>query len=125
MALQRLPEIAPRCCAAGRAPDEPVALLSEATTPRQRRTLTTLAGGGRVAPGTTDRRTDADRDRPVVGLAAILSPWQQTGPPTVADAPTTAAQPSSEPAEEAPMSGSALPDPARERARSRPSTSGR
>jgi len=43
MALRRIGTIAARLRAAGRAADEPVAFLSEATTPRQRVVITTLA----------------------------------------------------------------------------------
>ncbi len=85
MALQHLPEIAAALLAAGRAPDEPVAILSDATTPRARRQITTLAG---VAAA-------ADRGRgatlivigPVVSLSEILSPWQQTRPASIAGTP--------------------------------------
>jgi uroporphyrin-III C-methyltransferase len=44
MALATLPEIAARLLAAGRSPDTPVALISDATTPRQRVIETSLGG---------------------------------------------------------------------------------
>jgi uroporphyrin-III C-methyltransferase len=85
MGLQRLPEIATALLGAGRAPDEPVALLSEATTPRQRRTLTTLAAAAAIVdhadPGPTLIVIG-----PVVGLSELLSPWQQTAPSGIAAA---------------------------------------
>ena len=83
MAQKRLPEIATALMRAGRAPDEPVALLSEATTPRQRRTLTTLA----AAAGLSERADDGPTlivIGPVVGLSELLSPWQQTAPAGIA-----------------------------------------
>ena len=49
MARQRLPEIAAALLAAGRAPDEPVALLTDATTPRAQRAITTLAAAAAPA----------------------------------------------------------------------------
>jgi uroporphyrin-III C-methyltransferase len=85
MGLRRLPEIATALLGAGRAPDEPVALLSEATTPRQRRTVTTLAAVAEIVdradPGPTLIVIG-----PVVGLSEFLSPWQQTAPAGIAAA---------------------------------------
>ena len=49
MALQRLPAIAEALLAAGRDPHDPVAILCDATTPRQRLLRTTLAEAAAVA----------------------------------------------------------------------------
>jgi uroporphyrin-III C-methyltransferase len=84
MGLKRLPEIAAALLSAGRAPDEPVALLSEATTPRQRRTLTTLAEA--AASERTDQGPTLIVIGPVVELSDLLSPWQETAPAGIADA---------------------------------------
>ncbi|MFZ2007372.1 MAG: uroporphyrinogen-III C-methyltransferase, partial [Stellaceae bacterium] len=51
MALTHLEDIAARLIAAGRAPDEPVAIISKATTAAQRVVTTTLAEARRAAPG--------------------------------------------------------------------------
>jgi uroporphyrin-III C-methyltransferase len=89
MGLLRLPEIARALLAAGRAPDEPVALLTEATTPRARREVTTLAAAalpaGRRMAGATLIVIGK-----VVELGAILAPWQ-SGDPAVADLPEVSA----------------------------------
>jgi uroporphyrin-III C-methyltransferase len=85
MGLQRLPAIATALIGAGRAPDEPVALLSEATTPRQRRTLTTLAEAA-AGSGRDDRGPTLIVIGPVVELSELLSPWQETAPAGIADA---------------------------------------
>jgi siroheme synthase len=62
-----------------------VALLSEATTPRQRRTLTTLAAAAAVSER-ADQGPTLIVIGPVVGLSELLSPWQQTAPAGIADA---------------------------------------
>jgi uroporphyrin-III C-methyltransferase len=49
MALQHLDAIAARLIAAGRAPDEPVAIVSKATTPAQRVLVSTLAAAAAAA----------------------------------------------------------------------------
>jgi uroporphyrin-III C-methyltransferase len=51
MALTHLDDIAGRLIAAGRAPDEPVAIISKATTAAQRVLMTTLAGAATAAAG--------------------------------------------------------------------------
>jgi uroporphyrin-III C-methyltransferase len=83
MALKRLPEIAAELLAAGRAPKEPVAILSEATTPRAEREITTLA---QVAAGAASESRGATLIviGPVVSLGEILLPWQQIQPAAVA-----------------------------------------
>jgi uroporphyrin-III C-methyltransferase len=84
MALQRLPEIATALLRAGRAPGEPVALLSEATTPRERRIVTTLAAAA-AASGRAERGPTLIVIGPVVGLSELLSPWQESAPAGLAD----------------------------------------
>jgi uroporphyrin-III C-methyltransferase len=84
MGLRQIGDIANALIAAGRGIDEPVALLTDATTPKQQRTLTTL-GQAAVAGS----RLDHDGPTlivvgPVVDLHDVLSPWQQTAPATVA-----------------------------------------
>ncbi len=86
MALQRLPEIAAELLAAGRPADEPVAILSRATTSRAERVLTTLAGA-LASAGHDDPGPTLIVIGKVVELGAILAPWQQTRPATVAQAP--------------------------------------
>jgi uroporphyrin-III C-methyltransferase len=88
MGLQRLPEIALELLAAGRPPDQPVAILCAATTPRARHEITTLAAAARIR----------ERSGPtlivigsVVGLGAALSAWQQTEPASIAGAPAARA----------------------------------
>jgi uroporphyrin-III C-methyltransferase len=90
MGRQRLPEIAQALLAAGRAPDEPVALLSEATTPRERRALTTLAAAA-VPTGHDPHGATLIVIGRVVELGALLAPWQASAPAGVAlpDLPAT------------------------------------
>jgi len=86
MGYQRLPKIAAELLAAGRAPEEPVAILSEATTPRERRRITTLAAAATIAEGDLQGATLIVIGQ-VVGLSALLTPWQQSEPASVAGAP--------------------------------------
>ena len=84
MALGRIGEIAAELIAAGRSPAEPVALISDATTPRQRCRLATLKTVGRAA---RDIRPDAATLIVIgrtVALHRILSAWQQASPLTIA-----------------------------------------
>ncbi len=84
MARQRLAEIAAELLAAGREPEEPVAILSEATTPRAGRRITTLAGAAAADDGS--RGATLIVIGSVVALGDILLPWQQTRPASVAGA---------------------------------------
>ena len=80
MGLRRLTEIAAALIAAGRDRDEPVALLSEATTTRQRCVRTTLgnvaADAARIKPGAPTLIVIG----PVVGLSEVLAAGQQIAP---------------------------------------------
>lgn len=87
MALARLPEIAAVLLAAGRPPDEPVALLADATTPGQNALITTLTEAPAAA-------SCVDRSAPtlivigqVVDLHRSLAPWLESTPARVAAAP--------------------------------------
>ncbi len=82
MALTRLPAIAQALLAAGRDPHEPVALLSDATTPRQRVRRTTLAEAAAVAAQVDRRSATLIVIGPVVALRDLLSPWLETAPAT-------------------------------------------
>ncbi len=84
MARQRLAEIAGGLLAAGRPPEEPVAILSDATTPRAERRITTLAGAAADDHGS--RGATLIVIGSVVALGEILAPWQQTRPASVAGA---------------------------------------
>jgi uroporphyrin-III C-methyltransferase len=93
MGLARLGEIARALIGAGRDPDEPVALLCEATTTRQRCLRTTLAGAAAVAALIEQRAPTLIVIGPVVGLSEMLAVSQQTAPAMVVDEaiPQTAA----------------------------------
>jgi uroporphyrin-III C-methyltransferase len=92
MGLRRLPEIAAALIGAGCAPDEPVALLTEATTARQRCLRTTLAdaagAAARIEPGAPTLIVIG----PVVELRETLAAGQQLDPARLVDhaAPRTA-----------------------------------
>ena len=85
MALARLAEIAEALMAAGRDADEPVALLSDATTLRQRCVRTTLgraaAEGAVLEPGAPTLVVVG----PVVGLSEVLAAHQQSAPARLVD----------------------------------------
>ena len=83
MALQHLPEIAAALMAAGRPSEEPVAILSDATTPRAERRVTTLAEVAASAAWAS-RGAALIVIGPVVSLGELLAPWQQTQPAGVA-----------------------------------------
>jgi uroporphyrin-III C-methyltransferase len=83
MALRRLAEIAAALIAGGRDPDELVALVSDATTARQRCVRTTLreaaAAAALIEPGAPTLVVIG----PVVGLREILTAGQQIAPARV------------------------------------------
>ena len=85
MGLRRLAEIAEALIDAGRDPAEPVALLSDATTARQRCVRTTLADAAahaaRMEPGAPALVVIG----PVVGLCELLGEAQQIAPARVVE----------------------------------------
>jgi uroporphyrin-III C-methyltransferase len=85
MGLRRLAEIAEALIDAGRDPAEPVALLSDATTARQRCVRTTLADAAahaaRMEPGAPTLVVIG----PVVGLCELLGEAQQIAPAQVVE----------------------------------------
>ena len=85
MALGRLAEIAGALISAGRDPDEPVALLSEATTARQRCLRTTLAEAAAAAALIEPGAPTLIVIGPVVGLGEMLAAGQQIAPAQVVE----------------------------------------
>jgi uroporphyrin-III C-methyltransferase len=90
MALRHAGTIAQRLIATGRAPDDAVAFISDATTPRQRVTAATLATAGAVAA-----RLDAQAPTLIVvgsvlALRDMITPLQQAEPMTLAPTPRAA-----------------------------------
>jgi uroporphyrin-III C-methyltransferase len=85
MGLKHLAAIAEALIAAGRGPDEPVALLADATTARQRCVRTTIgtaaADAARVAPGAPTLVVIG----PVVGLSTLLCATQKSAPARLVD----------------------------------------
>ncbi len=80
MALRRIGVIAARLRAAGRKAEEPVAFITDATTPRQRVVVTTLAQAEAAS-------ADIPRDAPtlivvgpVVALRPLIAAWQDAAP---------------------------------------------
>jgi uroporphyrin-III C-methyltransferase len=84
MGLQRLPAIAHALIAAGREPDEPVAILSDATTSRQRILRTTLGLATAAAAAADRERATLIAIGPVAALGDVLRPWLETAPATMA-----------------------------------------
>jgi uroporphyrin-III C-methyltransferase len=80
MALQRLPAIAEALLAAGRDPQDPVAILSDATTPRQRQRRTTLGEAAAVAAEVDRASATLIAIGPVVALSDFLTPWLEVAP---------------------------------------------
>ena len=81
MAQRQIGAIAERLIAAGRPPDDHVALISDATTPRQAVTLTTLCDAQREA--TASAAPLLIVIGPVVALRPLLVSFQQTEPMTL------------------------------------------
>ena len=77
MAGRQLDAIAARLIAAGRGPEEPVALIQDATRPTQSVRHTTL---GEAAAVPASKAPTLIVIGPVVALAASLAAWQQTTP---------------------------------------------
>jgi uroporphyrin-III C-methyltransferase len=80
MAGRHLGTIASRLLAAGRAPDEAVALIQDATRPGQTVRITTLGEAADQIPSASPTLIVIG---PVVALRAHLGAWQQTAPMTV------------------------------------------
>ena len=80
MALGTIGVIAEALIAAGRAPDEPVAFLSEATTKRQRVRRATLGTAGAVAAGIAGGEATLVVIGPTVGLSDLLGPLNEAAP---------------------------------------------
>jgi uroporphyrin-III C-methyltransferase len=80
MALQRLPAIADALLAAGRDPQDPVAILCDATTPRQRLLRTTLGETAAVAAEVDRSSATLIAIGPVVALSDLLMPWLEAAP---------------------------------------------
>jgi uroporphyrin-III C-methyltransferase len=87
MGLGHLGEIADALIAAGRDPDEPVALLSEATTARQRCLRTTLADAAAAAAVIEPGAPSLIVIGPVVDVGELLGATQQIAPACPADHP--------------------------------------
>lgn len=79
MALRNIRTIAARLLAAGRDAVEPVAFLLEATTPRQRVIITTLAEAGQSAGAIPKYLPTLIVIGPVVTLQPLLAGWQAEG----------------------------------------------
>jgi uroporphyrin-III C-methyltransferase len=85
MARGRLGEIAGALISAGRDPNEPVALLSEATTARQRCLRTTLAESAVAAALIEPGAPTLIVIGPVVGLGEMIAAGQQIAPAALVD----------------------------------------
>lgn len=79
MALRNIGTIAARLLAAGRGAAEPVAFVLEATTPRQRVLLTTLAEADQAAGAIPKPVPTLIVIGPVVTLQPLLAGWQAEG----------------------------------------------
>ena len=84
MAQRRIGQIAERLIEAGRAPSEPVALISNATCPDQDVRISTLATAGADIAGIPAGAATLIVVGPVIALRPLLADWQQTEPMTVA-----------------------------------------
>jgi uroporphyrin-III C-methyltransferase len=80
MALRRIGAIAANLRAAGRPGTEPVAFITEATTPRQRVAVTTLAEAERVAAAIPPNAPTLIVIGPVVALRPLLADWLDAAP---------------------------------------------
>lgn len=84
MAQRRIAQIAERLIQAGRAPSEPVALISNATCPDQDVRISNLAEAGRAVAGIAPGAATLILVGPTIALRPLLADWQQTEPMTVA-----------------------------------------
>jgi uroporphyrin-III C-methyltransferase len=83
MAQRRIGQIADRLIAAGRAPSEPVALISNATRADQDVRIATLTTAADAAAGIPAGAATLILVGPVIALRPLLADWQQTEPMTV------------------------------------------
>ena len=88
MAQRRIGQIADRLMAAGRAPTEPVALISNATCPDQDVRISTLATAGADIAAVPAGAATLILVGPVIALRPLLADWQQTEPMTVTPSET-------------------------------------
>ena len=79
MGLRNIGAIAAKLLAAGRDAAQPVAFVVEATTPRQRVTVTTLAQAGQAAGAIPKHLPTLIVIGPVVTLQPLLAGWQAEG----------------------------------------------
>ena len=87
MAMRQAGRIAARLIASGRPPDEAMAFLSDASTPRQRVTLATLDTAAEVATRLGAAAPTLIVVGPVLALRAMIAPLQQAAPMTLGLAP--------------------------------------
>ena len=87
MGLRQAGAIGARLIGAGRAPDEAVAFVSDATTRQQRVTLASLATAGMVASELPRRAPTLIVIGPVLALREVLAPLQQVAPMSAAPMP--------------------------------------
>ncbi|PPQ28842.1 uroporphyrinogen-III C-methyltransferase [Rhodopila globiformis] len=83
MAQRRIGQIAARLIEAGRAPDEPVALISNATRPDQDVRIATLATAAEAVRAVPPGAATLILVGSVIALRPLLAAWQQTEPMTV------------------------------------------
>jgi uroporphyrin-III C-methyltransferase len=83
MAQRRIGQIAERLIEAGRAADEPVALISNATRADQDVRICTLATAGSAVAGVPAGAATLILVGPTIALRPLLADWQQTEPMTV------------------------------------------
>jgi uroporphyrin-III C-methyltransferase len=87
MALRQADAIAERLIAAGRAPNETIAFVSDASSPKQRVTQATLSVAGIVAAGLDQHAPTLIIVGPVLALRDMIAPLQQVAPMTLEPAP--------------------------------------
>ncbi|HEX4260334.1 MAG TPA: hypothetical protein VHY76_04475, partial [Acetobacteraceae bacterium] len=87
MPLGQAGVIAARLVEAGRAPDEAIAFVSEATTPRQQVRMATLAEAATTAASVPDGAPALLVVGPVLALRGLLAPGQDAEPMTLVPSP--------------------------------------
>jgi uroporphyrin-III C-methyltransferase len=86
MALRQASAITERLIAAGRGADDAIAFVSDATTPRQRVRIATLATAADVAASIPHQSPTLLVVGPVLALRGMLGAWQQAEPMTAVSA---------------------------------------